>query len=224
MNSVFSVVQGLLSKVAGGGVEEKNSTQSQATAWNMPGGGAAKAMKTMIDYTWKPLKSSPKQPVDTLYTKPKSQEKGSVNASKVASLMAKPNRPKPLKRKSTNKLDKASKKALMASRKEAAQKYMERSAETKKELVYKKNALKRSKAFEKQLKKKQPKTEACYPNIASMIYQVGPQPKYKSISKKFRAFRKFSKTQLKHTLAPLGGPQDEISFIYKVGAPVVAAK
>jgi len=201
----------------------------------MPGGGAAKAMKTyaqrgrreeknwMIDHKWAPAEASPKQPVNPLYTKTKTQEKGSVNASKVASLMAKPNRPKPLKRKSTFKLDKASKKALMTSRKEAAEKYTERSAEIKKQLVYKKNALKRSKAFEKQLKKKQPKTEACYPNIISMIYQVGPQPKYKAISKKFRAFRKFSKTQLKHSLAPLG-KQDEISFIYKVGAPVVAAK
>jgi len=214
-------------------------TQSQATAGNMPGGGAAKSMKTygynyetgqlrgrceeknwMIDMKWKPAKSSPKEPVNPLYTKPKTNEKGSVDASKVASLMAKPNRPKPLKRKSTNKLDKASKKALIKQRKEAAKKYAERSAEVKKELVYKKNALKRSKSYEKSLKKKQPKTKPCYPNIASMIYSVGPQPKYKAISKKFREFRKFSKTQLKHSKSK----QEGISYLYKVGTPQVAAK
>jgi len=194
-------------------------TQSQPmTAGNMPGGGAA---KSMINMKWaKPAKSSPKKPVDPLYTKPKSDEKGSVDAAKVASLKAKPNRPKPLKRKSTNKLDKASKKALIEQRKEAKKKYTERSAEIKKEVVYKKNALKRQKKHEKSLKKKQPKMEPTYPNIASMIYSVGPQPKYKAISKKFREFRKFSKTQLKHSKSKT----EEVSYMYKVGAPPVAAK
>merc|ERR550539_1070272 len=98
-----------------------------------------------VNMKWKPAKAQSKQPVDPKYTKPSKGEKGSVDSAKVASLKAKPNRPAPLKRKSTNKLDKAAKKKLIAERKEAAKKYAERSAEVKKELVYKKNALKRQK-------------------------------------------------------------------------------
>jgi len=196
------------------------------TAGNMPGGGAAKSMKAKgtceeknwINMKWQPAKASPKKPVDKLYTTSTSAEKGKVDAAKVASLMAKPNRPKPLKRKSTNKLEKAAKKTLIASRNEASKKYAERSAEIKKELLYKKNALKRQNAYEKALKKKQPKGEPECPNILSLIYSVGPQPKYKAISKKFREFRKFSKTQLMHSKSK----SDEISFIYKVGTPVAA--
>lgn len=195
-------------------------TQSQpVTAGNMPGGGLAKTMKA-IDMKWKPAKQSPKQPVHELYSKPKSDEKGTVDASKVASLKAKPNRPKPLKRTSNNKLDKEAKKTLIAKRKEAAKKYAERSAEIKKERVYMKNALKRQKKHEKALKKKQPKPEPALPNISHMIYSIGPQPKYKTISKKFREFRKFAKTQLKHTKSK----SEEISYLYKVGSPMVAAK
>merc|ERR1719499_328113 len=169
---------------------------------------------------WEPAKTSPKQPVNPMYTKPGKNEKGTVDQAKVASLKAKPNRPAPLKRKSTNKLDKAAKKVLIEKRKEAAKKYAERSADIKKELVYKKNALKRSLKHEKSLKKKQPKKEPAYPNISSMIYSVGPQPKYKAISKKFREFRKFSKTQLKHSKSKT----EEVSYMYKVGSPPVAAK
>merc|ERR1719330_1117233 len=170
--------------------------------------------KNWVNMKWKPAKSSPKQPVNPMYTKAGKNEKGTVDQAKVASLKAKPNRPAPLKRTSTNKLDKASKKALIAKRKEAAKKYAERSAEIKKEVVYKKNALKRQIKHEKSLKKKQPKMEPAYPNIASMIYSVGPQPKYKAISKKFREFRKFSKTQLKHSQTKTG----EVSYMYKVGS------
>jgi hypothetical protein len=193
-------------------------TQSQPmTAGNMPGGGAAKSMKA-VNMKWKPAKAQSKQPVNPIYTKAGKGEKGSVNSAKVASLKAKPNRPAPLKRKSTNKLDKAAKKALIAQRKEAAKKYAERSAEIKKERVYMKNALKRQSKHEKTLKKKQPKTSPSYPNISHMIYSVGPQPKYKAISKKFREFRKFAKTQLKHS--PEKSTTEEISYLYKVGKPV----
>lgn len=191
-------------------------TQSQPSG-NMPGGGA-KSMKAMIDMKWKPAKASPKQPVNKLYTKPTSGEKGSVDKAKVASLAAKPNRPAPLKRKSTNKLDKSSKKALIKQRKEAKKKYAERSVEIKMELAYKKNAMKRQKKHEKSLKKKQPKAEPSLPNISHMIYSVGPQPKYKAISKKFREYRKFAKTQLKHSKSK----SDDISYLYKVGTPVSA--
>jgi len=192
-------------------------TQSQPmTAGNMPGGGAAKSMSA-INMKWKPAKASPKKPVDKMYTKKTAGEKGQVDAAKVASLKAKPTRPSPLKRTSTNKLDKASKKTLMTSRKEAATKYAERSAEMKKELVYKKNALKRQMKYEKSLKKKQPKVAPTHPNISQMIYMVGPVPKYKAISNKFREFRKFQMTQLKHS-----SKSSDISYLYKVGAPVSA--
>jgi len=225
-------------------------TQSQPmTAGNMPGGGAAKSMsayagnwetgqlqeeKNWINQKWKPAKASPKKPVHELYTKAKADEKGSVDQSKVASLVAKSNRPAKLKRTSNNKLDKEAKKLLIAQRKEAAKKFAERSAEMKKELICKKNALKRQVKREKVLKKKQDldKIEPSFPNISSMIYSVGPQPKYKAISSKFRQYRKFAKMQLKaktvqswehtptlgkaHTVTKSEG----ISYLYKVGTPV----
>lgn len=192
-------------------------TQSQPmTAGNMPGGGAAKSMSA-INMKWKPAKESTKEPVNEMYTKPKDGEKGQVDAAKVASLKAKPMRPAPLKRTSNNKLDKASKKALMKSRKESASKYAERSAEMKKDLVYKKNALKRQMKYEQSLKKKQPKKAPTYPNISQMVYMVGPVPKYKAISNKFREFRKFQMTQLKHS-----NKSSDISYLYKVGSPVSA--
>jgi hypothetical protein len=175
---------------------------------------------TAINQKWKPAKASPKKPVHELYTKAKADEKGSVDQSKVASLAAKSNRPAKLKRTSANKLDKEAKKLLIAQRKEAAKKFAERSAEMKKELICKKNALKRQVKREKVLKKKQDldKTEPSFPNISSMIYSVGPQPKYKAISNKFRQYRKFAKMQLKHTNTKSEG----ISYLYKVGTPVSA--
>lgn len=191
---------------------------------NMPGGGAMKKMSAESHYDekncsfnqkWEPAKKSPKKPVDPLYTKMSSSEKGSVDSRKVSMLMAKPNRPKPLKRKKTDKLSKEEKKVLITKRKEAKAKYAERSELVKKEVVYKKNALKRQSKKTKTLKKKQPKSKPTFPNILEMIYSVGPDPKYTTISEKFREYRAFAKTQLKHTKSKPA----KISYLYKVGEP-----
>jgi len=190
----------------------------------MPGGGAMKKMSASVSQKWKPVTKAKKQPVDSKYTKPSKGEKGQVDQSKVAMLKAKPNRPKPLKRKPTTKLSKAEKKKLIASRKEAKAKYAERSQQTKKDLVYKKNALKRHKKKTKTLKKHQkkslpktaPMTPPTFPNILEMIYSVGPDPKYKAISMKFREYRKFAKAQLKHSKSK-SSKSGNISYLYKVG-------
>merc|ERR1719192_1632616 len=156
-------------------------TQSQPQG-NMPGGGAMKKMSAYaakwetgqlhhdekncsFNQKWEPApsKKSMKEPVHTLYTKPTSAEKGTVDSRKVAMLRAKPNRPKPLMRKKTDKLSKKEKKVLIQKRKEAKAKYQERSELTKKEVVYMKNALKRQKKKVKALAKKQPKMEPSFP-------------------------------------------------------------
>lgn len=191
-------------------------TQSQPQG-NMPGGGAMKKMSASFNQKWEPApsKKSMKEPVHSLYTKATSAEKGRVDSRKVAMLMAKPNRPKPLKRKKTDKLSKEEKKVLITKRKEAKAKYQERSELVKKEVVYKKNALKRQSKKVKTLKKKQPKNKPTFPHIQEMIYSVGPQPKYTTISDKFREYRAFAKTQLKLSKSKPA----KISYLYKVGQP-----
>lgn len=196
---------------------------SSGVQGNMPGGGAMKKMSASFNQKWAPMKKSEKKPVDPIYTKMSSSEKGSVDSRKVSMLMAKPNRPKPLKRKKTDKLSKEEKKVLITKRKESKVKYAERSELVKKEVVYKKNALKRQSKKTKTLKKKQPKavSKPTYPNILEMIYSVGPDPKYTTISEKFREYRHFAKTQLKHTKSKPA----KISYLYKVGqSKKVAAK
>lgn len=186
------------------------------TAGNMPGGGAKK-MSASFNQKWEPapVKKSMKQPVDSVYTKMSSGEKGKVDSRKVAMLMSKPNRPKSLKRKKTDKLSKSEKKVLIAKRKEAKAKYAERSVLVKKEVVYKKRSLKRQSKKVKTLKKKQPKTKPSLPNISEMIYSVGPDPKYTCISEKFREYRAFAKTKLKYSKSKPA----KISYLYKVGSP-----
>jgi len=183
-----------------------------ATAGNMPGqkmhpgGGAGKTVE-----------KARKQPVAELYSKPSPNEKGTVDASKVAALKAKANRPSPLKRTSKIKLDKEKKKELKKQRKEAAEKFSERSLQTKKEITYMKNAQKRQMKREKKKAEKVKIPPKPMGNM-TLMYSVGPQPKYKSISESFRTYRKFAAKQIKCTKdkAPL------ITTIYKVGKPVAA--
>lgn len=220
-------------------------TRSQPmTAGNMPGGGAMKKMSASYQSKkWKSTtttsKMSPKvhklyttpkpneleeswykkQTVNKIYTTKKSGETGKVSASKVASLKAKPNRPKPLKRKKT-KLTKTEKKTLIQKRKESKMKYAVRSEVIMQELLFKKNALKRDKKKAKTLAKKQTKVEPMYPNILEMMYSIGPQPKYKTISDKFREYRKFAKAQMKcskKSKSKSVSKKSEISYLYKVG-------
>lgn len=163
-----------------------------------------------------------KQPVAELYTKPSPNEKGTVDASKVAALKANAKRPPVLKRTTKIKLDKEEKKKLIKQRKEAAEKYKERSAERKKNFVYRTNAAKRK---EKQVKKLAEKREA-YKTVQqsrsssnmTLVYSVGPQPKYKSISADFRAFRKFESAKFK-ALFNKKTRDVTIETIYKVGTP-----
>lgn len=189
-----------------------------ATAGNMPlkmhpGGGAGKAAEKAKSWLDQPFVE--KQPVAAIYCKPSPGEKGTVDASKVAALKAKAKRPSALKRTSKIKLDKEEKKELKAKRKEAAKKFSERSAETKKELSYMKNARVRQTKREKAQKKAQ-KTPKKSTNM-TLMYSVGPQPKYKAISRKFRAYRKFAAKQI--SCAKDKAPM--FTTIYKVGSPAV---
>lgn len=216
MTAVWNAMSSLLNNVVQNNIPGKPMTQTQPQG-NMPGGGAMKKMSASFNQKWEPApsKKSMKEPVHSLYTKPTTAEKGTVDKSKVAMLMAKPNRPKPLKRKKSDKLSKEEKKVLITKRKEAKAKYQERSELVKKEVVYKKNALKRQSKKVKTLKKKQPKSKPTFPHISEMIYSVGPQPKYTTISDKFREYRAFAKTQLKLSKTKPA----KISYLYKVGQP-----
>merc|ERR1719461_120710 len=230
MTAVWSTLSSMVNKVVGQGTEPYAKTTSGVQG-NMPGGGAMKKMSAYaakwetgqlhydekncsFNQKWEPApsKKSMKKPVDPKYTKISSAEKGTVDSKKVSMLMAKPNRPKPLKRKKTDKLSKEEKKALITKRKEAKAKYAERSELVKKEVVYKKKALKRQSKKTKTLKKKQPKTKPTYPHILEMIYSVGPDPKYTTISEKFREYRAFAKTQLKLQKKKPA----KITYLYKV--------
>jgi len=168
---------------------------------NMPGGGAGKNLKQ-------------KAPVNPLYTKAVAGEKGSVDKAKVAALMSNPKRPAPLKRKTKGKMPVAERKAIMGKRKDAAKQYAERSEQMKKDFVYMKNALKRKAKKEEHLKKKQNRP-AKKMNNCTMMYSVGPQPKHALFSEQFRTFRKM------HSFQP---KKDKITYLYKVGAPLVQAK
>jgi len=217
MAAVWNTLSSMVNQVVGGSSKQAYTKPSSGVQGNMPGGGAMKKMSASFNQKWEPAptKKSMKKPVNSMYTKMSSGEKGKVDSRKVSMLMAKPNRPKPLKRKKTDKLSKAEKKVLITKRKEAKAKYQERSDLVKKEVVYKKNALKRQSKYVKTLKKKQPKSKPTFPNILELIYSVGPDPKYTTISQKFREYRAFKKTQLKCTKSKPA----KISFLYKVGQP-----
>jgi len=172
-----------------------------------------------------------KKPCPKKFMTPSKGEKGSVDASKVAALKAKPNRPKPLKRKKT-KLTKKEKKELIMKRKEAKAKFAMRSKETMMDLEFKKNQLMREKKKEmslhKTLARKHRQPEPMYPHILEIMYSVGPQPKYKTISNKFREYRKFAKAQMK---AQKKVEKDlkkkkssDVTYLYKVGKPMMKAK
>jgi len=167
---------------------------------NMPGGGAGKTMKT-------------KTPVNPIYLKKSADETGKVDAAKVAALKSNPKRPAPLKRKS-KAMASYKKSGMRAKRKEAAEKYKQRSEQMKKDFVYMTNALERKGKKEEQLKKKQNRPEKKM-NNCTMMYSVGPQPVHTTFSAQFRAFRKMNSYQPK---------KDKITYLYKVGAPVVQAK
>lgn len=183
-------------------------------AGNMPGGGAAK-MKMSDPMVAKPAA----KPVDSKYTTKQKGEIGTVDASKVAAMKAKPGRPAPLKRKSQIKLSKEQVKIIKEQRKTSKQKYAERSAQVKKELVYMTNALTRKTKREASMSKAK-KTPERKMNNCSIMYSVGPQPKPESKSQKFRQFRKFQAAQLK--CAKKMQPGEEISYLYKVGMHPVA--
>lgn len=183
--------------------QTQTSTQTMA-AGNMPGGGAAKAM----------MKKS-MEPVNKLYTTVAANEKGEVDAAKVAALKSNSKRPAPLKRSSKIRLTKSEWQALKDQRKEAAKKYAERSQQVKKEKVYRKNAVTRSTKRQEKLAAAQKRPERKM-NNCSIMYSVGPDPKSMSKSEQFRAFRSFARTQQK-----FGAPaekKEHVSFIYKVGS------
>lgn len=192
-------------------------TQSQPTqsgvAGNIrksvPGGGQLKSSSAPgPKKSFKPLSAD----VDPKFVFARKGEKGEVDQARVAKLKSNPKRPAPLVRKSKNKLDAASKKKLIKSRKEAAQKFKERSEATRKDLVYRKNALAR------ELKRKDRKAEVTKPTSpkltnCSLIYQVGKAPKYKRMRKHFREFRKFRKVELQFS------PEQQklVNYIFLVG-------
>jgi len=193
------------------------ATQQDPVA-NVPGGGAEKTQKTTKASPQKKVVSPPAPPADPLYTTAKPEEKGTVDEARVTQLKANKKRPAPLKRTAKIKLDKESKQKLKESRKAAAAKFKERSESTKKDLLYRKKFLereaKRKKSLEAVAKPASRKMTNC-----SVLYSVGPQPKYKTISKRFREFRKFSKAQLECST----DKKEEITVIYKVGQPIKSA-
>jgi hypothetical protein len=193
------------------------ATQQDPVA-NVPGGGAEKTQKTTKASPQKKVVSPPAPPADPLYTTAKPEEKGTVDEARVTKLKANKKRPAPLKRTAKIKLDKESKQKLKESRKAAAAKFKERSESTKKDLSYRKKFLereaKRKKSLEAVAKPASRKMTNC-----SVLYSVGPQPKYKTISKRFREFRKFSKAQLECST----DKKEEITVIYKVGQPIKSA-
>lgn len=194
------------------------ATVQPATApANVPGGGAGKTQKSQKIKKASPQKkivSPPAPPADPMYTKSKPEEKGTVDTARVAKLKANKKRPAPLKRSAKIKLDKESKQKLKESRKAAAAKFKERSESTKKDLTYRKKFLEREAKRKKSLQAVA-KSAARKMTNCDILYSVGPQPKYKTISKRFREFRKYSKAQLQ--CSP--DKKEEITVIYKVGQP-----
>lgn len=166
-----------------------------------PGGGAGKTM---------PVRKP--EPVSEKYTKPSPGEKGEVDAAKVAALKAKPNRPKPLQRKSVIKLDKEKRKELRKKRKEAAEKFKERSVERTKGRTYMRNFMKRSRKRAANERKKLSRPAKEFKNM-SLMYSVGGFPKYQEESKKFREFRKFNASKL--SCAKNSPPL--VQYMFKVG-------
>lgn len=249
--SVWATMQGLVDKVAGKGTTKASSKTAQMTAGNMPGGGKSSKMmsKSSGKYTMKdqsdkkmqpvvvnklyttvmpgeqPEEIYPeKQPVNKLYTTPQANEKGKVNAAYVAKLKANKKRPAPLKRKSQIRLPKAEWEALKESREAAKTKYAVRSKSVEQDMVFGLNAEKRRMKREAALKKAQ-KTPERIMNNCTMMYSVGPDPKYKKITRDFRKFRAFQKTKLqcapKMSQTKIMG---NFTFMYKVGSPIKAGK
>jgi len=200
----------------------------------LPGGGAMKQKPAYaagssydekncsVSQKWEMVEKPKDQPVHELYTSKMDGETGTVNQSKVAMLKAKPNRPKQLKRKPTSKLSKEEKKVLIQARKEAKAKYAERSEIVKKERLCMKKSLIRQRKFAKVMRKKCPNSKAPkpYKNIQEIMYSVGPQPKYATMSKNFREYRKFAKAQMKYSKSHESRPiptTATVTYIFKIG-------
>merc|ERR1719436_660843 len=93
------------------------------------------------------------------------------------------------------------------------------------EIKFKKNQLMREKKKEmslhKTLARKHRQPEPMYPHILEIMYSVGPQPKYQTISEKFREYRKFAKEQMKAQKKVekelKKKKPSEVTYLYKVG-------
>lgn len=184
---------------------QPTSTEVSIPAKTMPGGGAGKEAK------------KEKAPVDPKYTTPCPEEKGEIDESRVAKLKANSKRPAPLKRTSRVQLEKEAKKKLKESRKQAAAKYKARSETTKKDLTYRKNYLSRDSKRKQQLASVNEPAPRKMGNC-EIIYSVGPQPKYKAISQRFRDFREYSTSKIKFSPTK----KQQVTYLYKVGQSVVA--
>jgi len=85
-----------------------------------------------------------------------------------------------------------------------------------------KKSLIRQRKFAKVMRKKCPNSKAPkpYKNIQEIMYSVGPQPKYTTMSKNFREYRKFAKAQMKyaksHELRPIPTTAT-VTYIFKIG-------
>merc|ERR1719464_1424618 len=172
--------------------------------------------KPSMSDVWYPKGAKPAKM--EVYTKPSAGEKGKVDSSKVKKLKANPKRPQTLKRKSQIRLSKKEWEALKDKRKESAKKYKKRSVDVKKEKVYRKHAVERELKKAEVVAKKVKGSTAQKMENCTMIYSVGPQPKYTMKSSKFRSYRKYMSNQLK-CKSKTKAPKDVV-YMYKVGAPV----
>merc|ERR1719445_2524698 len=85
---------------------------------------------------------------------------------------------------------------------------------------------KEERKFAKVMRKKCPNSKAPkpYKNIQEIMYSVGPQPKYTTMSKNFREYRKFAKAQMKCSntspwkkQGPTYVRKPEFTYIFKIG-------
>jgi len=233
-SSVVQIMSSLVDKVAGIKQQDENKTANMTAAGNMPGGG--KLSKKMMSKDTTDMKGvdkiyttpvigekGPWESVHKTYTTPTTGELANIDVKKAAELKANPKRPAPLKRTSKIKLSKLEWQTLKDKRAAAAATYAARSQSVKMDMVYGKNAELRKMKRESSLKKKQQRSERVM-NNCTIMYSVGPQPKYKMVSQKFREFRAFQKTKLA-CAKKVQAKGEHVSFMYKVGSPVkVAAK